>query len=101
MDLDSRAYSKLSSIRLGNTNFEEYRRILEALWLLGDRYDYEIPEMWYSRICDLFKKILKENLEILSGNGYITMYGKLIERSDRVHGRPSNYIIYIVVYVTP
>src|ERR1043165_4555700 len=48
--------------------------------------------MWCSRIRDPFRKILKENLEILSGNGYITMYGKLIERSDRVHGLPSNYI---------
>src|ERR1043165_2335560 len=48
--------------------------------------------MWCSRIRDPFRKILKENLEILSGNGYITMYGKLIERSDRVHGLRSNYI---------
>ena len=92
MDLDSRAYSKLSSGRIGNTNFEEYRRILEALWLLGNRYDHEIPEIWCSRIRDPFKKILKENLGILSGNGYITMYGKYIESSDRVYGLPSNYI---------
>ncbi|PKY60065.1 hypothetical protein RhiirA4_483332 [Rhizophagus irregularis] len=32
--------------------------------------------MWCSRIRDPFRKILKENSEILSGNGYITMYGK-------------------------
>ena len=92
MDLDSRAYSKL--IREHNTHggSEEYIRIVEALCLLGDRYDHETPEMWCSRIRDPFKKILKENLGILSGNGYITMYGKLIESSDRVYGLSSNYI---------
>src|ERR1044072_154578 len=48
--------------------------------------------MWCSRIRDPFRKILKENPRILSGNGYITMCGNLIERSDRVHRHPSNYI---------
>jgi len=40
------------------------------------------------------KRILEDNYSrgILSKNGYITMYGNLIERSDRVHGLPSNYI---------
>ncbi len=75
MDLDSRA---------------------QAIWPLTKIRDHETPEMWCSRIRDPFRKILKENLGILSGNGYITMYGKLIERSDRVHGRPSNYIYYSV-----
>ena len=92
MDLDSSTYYKLRTVSFGNRNFEEYRRILEALCLLGNRYDHETPEMWYSRIRDPFKKILKENLGILSGNGYITMYGKLIESSDRVYGLSSNYI---------
>ncbi len=45
MDLDSRAYSKLLSLRLSDINFEEYRKILEALCLLGMWYDHEIPEM--------------------------------------------------------
>ncbi|RGB39849.1 hypothetical protein C1646_753972 [Rhizophagus diaphanus] len=36
---------------------------------------HETPEMWCSRIRDPFRKILKENPRILSGNGYITMYG--------------------------
>ncbi|RGB28530.1 hypothetical protein C1646_767718 [Rhizophagus diaphanus] len=67
MDLDSRAQYKLVSIGYSDVNFEEYRRILEAL-------------------CPL------ENPRILSVNGYITMFGKLIVRSDRVHGHPSNYI---------
>ena len=61
MDLDSRTYFKLSSVGLGNVNFEEYRRIFEALCLLGERYDHETPEMWYSHIRDPFRKILEEN----------------------------------------
>ena len=92
MDLDSRAQYKLVSVSYSDVNFEKYRRILEALCPLGERYDHETPEMWCSRIRDPFKKILKENLGIFSGNGYIRMYGKLIERSDRVYGLPSNYI---------
>ncbi|POG59726.1 hypothetical protein GLOIN_2v1873913 [Rhizophagus irregularis DAOM 181602=DAOM 197198] len=48
MDLDSRAYSKLSSLSHDNTNFEKYQRILEALRLLGSQYDHETPEI----ICD-------------------------------------------------
>ena len=59
MDLDSRARYKLVSVGYSDVNFEEYRRILEALWLLGNRYDHETPEMWCSRIRDPFKKILK------------------------------------------
>jgi hypothetical protein len=93
MDLDSRAYSKLVSVTLGNVNFVEYRRILEALCPLGDRYDHETPEMWCFRIRDPFRKILKENqnLRILSGNGFITMHRKLY---DGGHGGafPTNYI---------
>ncbi|RGB25081.1 hypothetical protein C1646_772229 [Rhizophagus diaphanus] len=65
---------------------------LDILRLLGSRYDHETPEMWCSHICDTFKKILKENLRILSGNGYITMYGKYIDSSNRIYGLPSNYI---------
>ena len=45
MDLDSRAYSKLLGVGYSDVNFEEYRRILEALCLLGERYDHETPEM--------------------------------------------------------
>src|ERR1051325_11853302 len=99
MDLDSRARYKLVSVGYSDVNFEEYRRILEALCPLGERYNHETPEMWCSHIRDPFRKILEENYSrgILSKNGYITMYGNLIERSDRVHGLPSNYI-YCSVY---
>ncbi|CAG8521151.1 4704_t:CDS:2 [Ambispora gerdemannii] len=91
MDLDSRAQYKLVSVGYSDVNFEEYRRILEALCPLGERYDHETPEMWCSRIRDPFRKILEENPRILSKNGYITMYGNLYEH-DKVHGLPSNYI---------
>ncbi|PKK64534.1 hypothetical protein RhiirC2_854246, partial [Rhizophagus irregularis] len=91
MDLDSRAYSKLSSLSHDNINFEKYQKILKALRLLGSRYNHETPEMWCSSIHDPFKKILKKNLEILFGNKYITiMYGKYIDSSDKVYGLPSN-----------
>ena len=91
MDLDSRGHSKL--VEAWNSGrSDEYTRILEKLFPLTNRHDHETPEMWCSRIRDPFRKILEENPRILSGNGYITMYGKLIERSDRVHGHPSNYI---------
>src|SRR3954453_20454747 len=48
--------------------------------------------MWCSRIRDLFRNILKENLGILSGNGYITMYGKHYSSCDTIYSSPSNYI---------
>src|SRR6266540_4268718 len=92
MDLDSRAQYKLVSVGYSDVNFEEYRRILEALCLLGKRYDHETPEMWCFRICGPFRKILEENPRIFSKNGFITMYGKLYESDSKVHGHPSNYI---------
>ena len=47
MDLDSRVYSKILLLgnKLSDVNFEEYRKILEALCLLDMRYDHETPEM--------------------------------------------------------
>ena len=96
MDLDSRGHSKLikANNTYGNGGSKDYIRIFDAIVLLTERHDHETPEMWCSRIRDPFRKILKENqnLGILSGNGYIPMYGKVIERSDRVHGYPTNYI---------
>src|SRR6266496_5805929 len=91
MDLDSRTYSKLNLVSYGDVNFEEYGRIVDAIWPLTKRRDHETPEMWCSRICDPFRKILEENPSILSKNGYITMCGKLYE-SDKVHVHSTNYI---------
>src|ERR1044072_513750 len=95
MDLDSRDHSKL--VKAWNSGCsDEYTRILEKLFPLADRHDHETPEMWCSRVWDPFRNLLEEHHSsrggILSGNGYIKMFGKLIERSDRVHGIPSNYI---------
>ncbi|GES92000.1 hypothetical protein GLOIN_2v1834454 [Rhizophagus clarus] len=94
MDLDSKAYSKLIDAWNTHGGSEDYRRILERLSPLTKRHDHETSEMWCSRIRDPFRKILEDNYSrgILSKNGYITMHGNLIERSDRVHGHPSNYI---------
>ena len=92
MDLDSRAQYKLVSVGYSDVNFEVYRRILEVLCPLGERYDHKTPEMWCSRIRDPFRKILEENPRIFSKNGYITMNEKHIENSDRVYGLESNYI---------
>ncbi len=97
MDLDSRAQYKLVSVDYSDVNFKVYRRILEVLCPLGERYDHETSEMWCSRICDLFRKILEKNPRILSKNRFITMYGKLYESDSKVHGHPSNYI-YCSVY---
>ena len=92
MDLDSRAQYKLVSVGYSDVNFEEYRRIVDALGPLTGRYDHETPEMWCSHIRDLFRKILEENPRILSKNGFITMYGKLYESDSKVHDHLSNYI---------
>jgi hypothetical protein len=92
MDLDSRAQSKLVDAWNTHGGSEDYRRILERLGPLTKRHDHETPEMWCSRIRDPFRKILEDNPRILSKNGYIIMYGNLIERSDRVYGLPTNYI---------
>src|SRR4051812_37676156 len=93
MDLDSKAYSKLIDEWNTHGGFEECIRIVRALDPLTKRYDHETPEMWCSRICDPFRKILEENYSrgILSKNGYIEMYENLYE-NDKVHGFPTNYI---------
>src|SRR6266498_3323009 len=99
MDLDSRAQYKLVSVGYSEVNFEEYRRIVDVLGSLIGRYDHKTLEMWCSRICDPFRKILEENPKILSKNGFITMYGsymKVIVKFTVIY-----QIIYIVAYVTP
>src|SRR3954452_16926672 len=92
MDLDSKTYSKLINTHNSYGGSGECIRILGAIRLLTERYNHETPEMWCSRICDPFRNILKENLGILSGNGYITMYGKHYSSCDTIYSLPSNYI---------
>ncbi|PKY50547.1 hypothetical protein RhiirA4_467077, partial [Rhizophagus irregularis] len=84
MDLDSKTYSKIIDANNTYGGSAEYIRILDAILPLTKRHDYETSEMWCSRICDPFKKILEENPRILSKNGYIIMYGKMYE-NDKVH----------------
>ncbi len=97
MDLDSRTYFKLNHVSYGDENFKKYERIVDAIWPLTKRCDHAIPEMWYSRIRDLFRKILEENLRILSKNRYIVMCEKLYE-NDKVHaGQPTDYV-YCSIY---
>src|SRR6266542_4409734 len=91
MDLDSRTYSKLNLVSYGDVNFEEYERIVDAIWPLTKRRDYETSEMWCSHIRDPFRKILEENPRILSKNEYIIMREKLYE-NDKVNTLPTNYI---------
>jgi hypothetical protein len=100
MDLDGRAYFKLTSAGLSNENFAEYRRILEAIFPLREIYDYKTPKMWCFYIHNPFRKILEENPRILSKNGYIQLVCvkscmKVVE--ILIDGKQ---IIYIVVYAT-
>jgi len=97
MDLDCRGHSTLVKAHNTYRDSEKYIRILDLISPLAERYDHKTLEMWCSCICDPFRKILEDNPRILSKNGYIPMYGNLIERSDRVHGLPLNYI-YCNVY---
>ena len=50
MDLDSKTYSKLNLISYGGVNFEEHRKIVDAIWPLTKRCDHKTPEMWCSCI---------------------------------------------------
>src|SRR5581483_6778455 len=85
MDLDSNAYYKLC---LPDHN-DRYNEIIKAIHLLQYKHDNETPEMWCSHICGSFKKILEENPEIFSKNGYIRMYAKFYEDSKGFH--PTRY----------
>jgi hypothetical protein len=90
MDLDSNAYYKLCSPDCD----DKYNKILKAIHLLQHKYDNETPEMWCSRIRGPFRKILEENPEIFSKNGYIRMYAKFYEDGKGFHssGNLTNYI---------
>ena len=98
MDLDSRGHSKL--VEAWNSGrSDEYTRILEKLFPLADRHDHETPEMWCSCIRGPFRKILEENPEIFSKNGYIRMYAKFYKDGKELYPSKNltNYI-YCSVY---
>src|SRR5436190_6720807 len=90
MDLDSNAYYKLCS----PDRDDRYNEIIKAIHLLQHKHDNETPEMWCSRIRGPFRKILEENPEIFSKNGYIRMYAKFYEDGKGFHpsGNLTNYI---------
>jgi hypothetical protein len=90
MDLDSNAYYKLCSPDCD----VRYNEIIKAIHLLQHKDDNETPEMWCSRIRGPFRKILEENPEIFSKNGYIRMYAKFYEDGKGFHpsGNLTNYI---------
>ena len=60
MDFDSNAYYKLCS----PDREDRYNEIIKAIHLLQHKHDNETPEMWCSRICGPFRKILEENPDI-------------------------------------
>ena len=101
MDLNNKICFKLIKVSYSNVNFKEYRRIVDALGSLCDKYNHKISEMWCSHIHDLFRKILEENYSkgILSKNKYIIMYKKLYESNNKVYNFLINYIQYIIVYI--
>ena len=99
MDLDSRAQYKLVSVGYSDVNFEEYRRILEALCPLGERYDHETPEMWSPvSVVHLGKylKRIQESFLKMDLLQCMESYMKVIVKFTVIH-----QIIYIVAYATP
>src|SRR5256885_13155639 len=60
------------------------------------RYSGETPEIWYSRVCYPFKKLLEYNSKYFSKNGFIQM----IERSykdEKFKARRRSFHIYCTV----
>ena len=51
--------------------------VVQVLNNLQYRYSYETPEMWCSRICYPFKKLLEYNPKYFSKNGFIQMIEKV------------------------
>ena len=51
--------------------------VVQVLYNMQYRYSGKTPEMWYSRVCYPFKKLLEYNPKYFSKNGFIQM----IERS--------------------
>ena len=96
MDLDCRAYSKLIDENNTYGGSEKYIRILDAILPLTKRCDHETPEMWCSRICDPFRKILEDSFLRMDILQCMETYMRLIVGNTVRH-----QITYIVVYATP
>jgi len=61
------------------------------------KHDYEIPEMWCSRVHALFKKFLKDNSQYFSENDYIRLIGSVYTNGKFI-GRSRTFYIYCTVY---
>ena len=53
--------------------------VVQTLNNLQYRYSDETPEMWCSRICFPFKKLLEYNPKYFSKNGFIQMIERKLE----------------------
>src|SRR5437763_16015433 len=70
--------------------------IVQALNNLQYRYSGETPEMWCSRICYPFKKLLEYNPKYFSKNGFIQMIERSYKDGEFKAGRRS-FRIYCTV----
>src|SRR6266480_1228860 len=70
--------------------------VVQALNNLQYRYSGETPEMWCSRICYPFKKLLEYNPKYFSKNGFIQMTERLYINGEFKAGRRS-FNIYCTV----
>src|SRR6266498_2695620 len=66
--------------------------VVQALNNLQYRYSGEIPEMWYSHVHYLFKKLLEYNPKYFSKNGFIHMTERSYKDGEFKAGRRSFYI---------
>src|SRR3989440_5630471 len=66
--------------------------VVQALNNLQYRYSGETPEMWCSRICYPFKKLLEYNPKYFSKNGFIQMIERSYKDGEFKAGRRSFHI---------
>jgi len=66
--------------------------VVQALNNLQYRYSGETPEMWCSRICYPFKKLLEYNPKYFSKNGFIQMIERVYKDGEFKAGRCSFHI---------
>ncbi|PKY58116.1 hypothetical protein RhiirA4_549942 [Rhizophagus irregularis] len=66
--------------------------VVQALNNLQYRYSSETPEMWYSRVCYPFKKLLEYNPKYFSKNGFIQMIERSYKDGEFKAGRRSFHI---------
>jgi len=70
---------------------------MQALNNLQYRYSDEMPKMWYSYVCYLFKKLLEYNPKHFSKNGFIHIIKRLYKDRE-FKARRHLFYIYCTVY---